>query len=109
MPLRQTRGFLASFKKSLGLTLPVPHYSTLARRAAGLVVPQISRGSGIGPLHLAIDSTGLKVFGEGEWKIKLHGKDKRRVWRKLHLAVDTMTGARRRRGTHRGGLRRRGL
>ena len=92
MPLRQTQGFLASFKKLLGLTIPIPHYSTLARRAAGLVVPQISRGSGIGPLHLAIDSTGLKVFGEGEWKIKLHGKDKRRVWRKLHLAVDTMTG-----------------
>ena len=48
-------------------------------------MPQISRGSGIGPLHLAIDSPpiglgGLKVFGEGEWKIKLHGKDKRRVW-----------------------------
>ena len=92
MPLRQTQGFLASFKKLLGLTIPIPHYSTLARRAAGLVVPQISRGSGIGPLHLAIDSTGLKVFGEGEWKIRLHGKDKRRVWRKLHLAVDTMTG-----------------
>ena len=43
-------------------------------------------------MHLAIDSTGLKVFGEGEWKIRLHGKDKRRVWRKLHLAVDTTTG-----------------
>ena len=49
-------GFLASFKKLLELTIPVPHYSTLARRAAGLVVPQISRASGIGPLHLAIGS-----------------------------------------------------
>ena len=45
---------------------PDPDYSTLARRAAGLVAPQISRGSGIGPLHQAIDSTGLKVFGEGD-------------------------------------------
>lgn len=43
-------------------------------------------------MHLTIESTGLKVFGEGEWKIRLHGKDKRRVWRKLHLAVDTATG-----------------
>lgn len=92
MPLRQTQGFLASLKKLLELTIPVPHYSTLARRAAGLVVPQHIRASGGGPVHLAIDSTGLKVFGEGEWKIRLHGKDKRRVWRKLHLAVDTMTG-----------------
>jgi hypothetical protein len=52
MPLRQTRGVLASFKN----LLTIPHYSTFARRAAGLVVPQISRGSGIGPLHLAADT-----------------------------------------------------
>ena len=55
MPLRQTQGVLASFKKLLGVTIPIPHYSTLARRAAGLVVPQISRGSGIGPLHPSAD------------------------------------------------------
>ena len=41
--------------------------------------------------HLVIDSTGLKVFGEGEWKVKKHGQEKRRVWRKLHLAVDAGT------------------
>ncbi|MBL4558410.1 MAG: transposase [Rhodobacteraceae bacterium] len=44
-------------------------------------------------MHLAVDATGLKVYGEGEWKVRVHGKDKRRVWRKLHLAVDTGTGA----------------
>jgi hypothetical protein len=44
-------------------------------------------------VHLAVDATGLKVYGEGEWKVRVHGKDKRRVWRKLHLAVDTGTGA----------------
>jgi hypothetical protein len=81
MPLRQTQGVQASFKKLLA----IPHYSTLARRGAELVVPQISCGLGIGPLHLAIDSPliglgGRKVFGEGAWKIKLHGKDNRRVW-----------------------------
>lgn len=76
----------------LGLTIPVPHYSTLSRRAADLVVPKLVRGAQKGPLHLAIDSTGLKLFGEGEWKMRQHGKAKRRVWRKLHVAVDTETG-----------------
>lgn len=92
LPLRQTQGFLASFKRLLGLTIPIPHYSTLARRAASLVAPQFVRSSEAGPVHLAIDSTGLKVFGEGEWKVRVHGKDKRRVWLKLHLAVDTTSG-----------------
>lgn len=92
MPLRQTQGFLTSLKNLLGLTIRVPHYSTFARRASGLDVPRPAPASAGGPVHLAIDSTGLKVFGEGEGKIRLHGKDKRRVWRKLHLAVDTTTG-----------------
>lgn len=92
LPLRQTQGFLSSLKTMLGLTIPVPHYSTLSRRAADLAVPELRRGAQAGPLHLAIDSTGLKLFGEGEWKMRQHGKGKRRVWRKLHLAVDTETG-----------------
>ncbi len=41
--------------------------------------------------HTVIDSTGLKVFGEGEWKVKKHGQERRRIWRKLHLAVDSKT------------------
>lgn len=93
LPLRQTQGFLRSLKVALNLTIPVPHYSTLSRRAADLMVPPLPRGSRHGPVHLAIDSTGLKLFGEGEWKMRQHGKGKRRVWRKLHLAVDTTTGA----------------
>lgn len=56
-------------------------------------MPKLARPAGGGPLHLAIDATGLKVLGEGEWKVRGHGKDRRRVWRKLHLAVDTRTGA----------------
>jgi Transposase DDE domain len=92
LPLRQTQGFLLSLKHLLGLTIEVPHYSTFSRRAATLVVPQLDRPAGDGPLHLAIDATGLKVHGEGEWKVRTHGKDKRRVWRKLHLGVDTTTG-----------------
>ena len=53
---------------------------------------KLVRPAGGGPLHLAIDSTGLKVHGEGEWKIRMHGKGRRRVGRKLHLGVDTPTG-----------------
>ena len=67
-----------SLKTLLGLTISVPHYTTLARRAAGLDVPQRIRACG--PVHLAVCSTGLKVFGEGGWKPRLDGKHKRRVW-----------------------------
>lgn len=67
LPLRQTQGFLLSLKTALQLTIPVPHYATLSRRAADLAVPELKRGAQKGPLHLAIASTGLKLFGEGEW------------------------------------------
>jgi IS5 family transposase len=70
----------------MGLDLGVPHYSTLSRRAAGSAV-DLSRKSE-GPLHLVLDSTGLKVYGEGEWKVRKHGYSRRRTWRKLHLAID---------------------
>lgn len=93
LTLRQTQGFLASLKRCLGLRIKVPHYSTYCRRAAGLEVPKLVRPAGGGPLHLAIDATGLKIHGEGEWKVRVHGKDRRRVWRKLHLGVDIATGA----------------
>ena len=92
LTLRQTQGFLCDLTRLLGLAIAVPHYSTFSRRAAALPVPKLARPAG-GPLHLAVDATGLKVYGEGEWKVRVHGKDKRRVWRKLHLAVDTRTGA----------------
>ena len=91
LALRQTQGFLESLKRLMRLTIDVPHYSTLSRRAEGLDVPSRHKCS-TGPLSIAIDSTGLKVFGEGEWHMRQHGKGKRRVWRKLHLAVDTKTG-----------------
>ena len=90
LTLRQTQGFLASLAKVFLPGLPVPHYSTLCRRAAGLDVARPKRRSG--PVHLVIDSTGLKVFGEGEWKVRQHGWSRRRLWRKLHLAVDEATG-----------------
>ena len=71
-----------------GLDWLVPHYSTLSRRQRSLeiAIPYHTCG---GPLHLLIDSTGLKVLGEGEWKVRKHGAGKRRVWRKVHLVIDT--------------------
>ena len=89
LPLRATEGLVSSVLRLLRADLPAPHYSTLSRRAASLEV-KLERHS-TGPLHLAVDSTGVKVYGEGEWKMRLHGKEKRRTWRKLHLLIDHRT------------------
>jgi hypothetical protein len=89
LPLRSTQGLVSSMLRLLGTDLPAPHYSTLSRRAAALDVklPRLSKE----PLHLAVDSTGIKLYGEGEWKVRLHGAEKRRTWRKLHLLLDHRT------------------
>lgn len=91
LPLRGAQGLVESILHLMGLNLPVPHYSTLSRRQVGLelVMPRLRRGEA---LHLVVDSTGCKVYGEGEWKVRVHGKSKRRTWRKLHLGVDEQTG-----------------
>ena len=89
--LRATEGLARSLFVLLSVPLPVPSYSTLSRRAAelGVALGAVPRS---GPLHLVIDSSGFKVYGEGEWKVRLHGLSKRRTWRKLHLAVNEATG-----------------
>jgi len=91
LPLRQTQGLVASLFQMGGLVLPVPHYSTLRRRGATrpVVLPRQARSTS---LHLVVDSSGLKVYGEGEWRGRKHGKTKRRTWRTLHLGVDEATG-----------------
>ncbi len=89
LPLRSTQGLVRSVLRLLGADVPAPHYSTLSRRAAALEV-KLGR-LGTGPLHLAVDSTGVKLYGEGEWKVRTHGADKRRTWRKLHLCIDHRT------------------
>jgi DDE family transposase len=82
------RGSLLELK---GLDLPVPDHSTLSRRARTLAVaPQIRTANG--PVHLLVDSTGVKLSGPGEWLVEKHGTKRRRAWRKLHLAVDAKTG-----------------
>jgi hypothetical protein len=89
-PLRQTTGLVCSLFGLLGLTLPVPSAATLSRRRRGLDVVLPVRVP-TGPLHLVLDSTGLKVHGEGEWKIRRCGYTKRRTWLKVHLGVDEAT------------------
>ena len=90
MALRQTTGFVESLLRLIGLDWTVPDFSTLSRRQKTLAVNIPYRGSK-GPLHLMIDSTGIKVEGEGEWHARKHGGPKRRVWRKIHLGIDEET------------------
>ncbi|HPE73818.1 MAG TPA: IS5 family transposase [Candidatus Competibacter sp.] len=87
LPLRATEGFIGALVKLLGLPLKVPDHSTFSRRGQDLEV-LIGRSASTQARHIVIDSSGLKVYGEGEWKVRQHGVGKRRTWRKLHLAVD---------------------
>ena len=87
LPLRQTQGFILSLFNLLHIDLPVPHYSTLCRRARSLRIKLLPL-SHQQPLHLLIDSSGLKVYGEGEWYVRLRKQYKRRTWRKAHIAMD---------------------
>ena len=90
LPLRATEGLMRSLVRLLGVELSVPDYTTLCRRRRALEV-ELPRRKKSAPLHLVVDSTGVKVYGEGEWKVRQHGYSKRRTWRKLHLAVDEAT------------------
>ncbi len=92
LALRQTEGLIGSVMGLLGLDLAVPDHSTLSRRAATVEVPRPRACPGSGPLHLLVDSTGLKLCGAGEWLHERHGTRVRRSWRKLHLGVDAGTG-----------------
>lgn len=90
MALRQTTGFVESLLRLIGLDWKVPDFSTLCRRQKALKVNIPYRGSQ-GPLHLLVDSTGIKVAGEGEWNARKHGGPKRRIWRKIHIGIDEHT------------------
>lgn len=88
---RQTCGLVESIFHLLKVDLPVPDHSMLSRRMAGIEVALPVKASKQAR-HLVIDSTGLKVYGEGEWKVRTHGVSKRRTRRKLHLCIDAATG-----------------
>ncbi|NUD37172.1 IS5 family transposase, partial [Escherichia coli] len=90
LTLRAAQGFIDSIFTLMNVPLRCPDYTSVSKRAKSVNVSfkTFTRGE---IAHLVIDSTGLKVFGEGEWKVKKHGKERRRIWRKLHLAVDSNT------------------
>ena len=90
LALRQTEGLVGSILALLDLDLAVPDHSTMSRRAETLEVPPPRCGRE--PVHLLVDSTGLKLCGPGEWLVEKHGTRTRRGWRKLHLATDADTG-----------------
>mgnify|MGYP002633688910 CR=1 FL=1 len=92
-PLRQTEGLVRGLFRIMGLDLPVPRASTFSRRGSGLSASTKSQTQLSGPIDLVVDSTGLKIFGEGEWLQNKHKtKAKRKSWRKLHLGLDLTTG-----------------
>ena len=103
LPLRQATGLVASLLKLADLDWPVPDYTTLCRRQKTLPAMLGGRPSS-GGLHLLVDSTGIKMMGEGEWseqrsrsggpastRTRKHGASYRRQWRKVHIGIDAET------------------
>lgn len=90
LPNRAAAGFGRSIFVMLKVNLPIPDHATLSRRSKGLKV-KLPKKAG-GKIDIVFDSTGLKVYGEGEWKMRTHGQSKRRTWRKLHMGVEPESG-----------------
>lgn len=92
LPLRQTQGLLESLVKLMKLDgIEIPHYSTFSRRQASLKIALPKPVQSDNKMHLVVDATGIKVYSEGEWKVRQHGYSKRRTWRKLHIGVNADT------------------
>ena len=90
LALRQTEGLIGSIIRLLDLDLAIPDHTTLSRRAGTLALARMpSSGE---PVHLLVDSTGLKLSGAGEWLVEKHGTGRRRSWRNLHIGVSADTG-----------------
>ena len=87
-PLRQTEGFLGSLLKLMGLDVPCPDHTTLSRRNQTVEIRRGIDKLPSGPIDLIVDSTGLKICGQGEWYSKKHRKKYRRRWKKLHVGAD---------------------
>ena len=92
LALRQTEGLIGSIIALLGLDLAVPDHTTMSRRAETLEVPRPRLHGHGSPMHLLVDSTGLKLCGAGEWLHEKHGTKTRRAWRTLHIGTDADTG-----------------
>lgn len=91
LTLRSLEGFVTSLFALMGLDLPIPSYTQISKRAQKLHKRVCRLVNGKKARHIIFDSTGLKVHGEGEWKVKVHGKSKRRTWRKFHIGIDAET------------------
>jgi hypothetical protein len=91
LPLRMLQGFLKSLFLILDFNLPVPSYSQISRRS-GCLNKKLKRLFKREAKDIVFDSSGLKVHGEGEWKVRQHGQSKRRTWRKIHIGMDPHTG-----------------
>jgi hypothetical protein len=90
LPYRQLQGFIESILDMAELFIPVPDYTVLCRRSKSVTVSKDyykKQGEETG-ITVCGDSTGLKVFGEGEWKVRKHGWNKHRTWQKLHVLVE---------------------
>jgi hypothetical protein len=92
LPLRQVEGFLSGILSKMQSDRKAPDYSTLSLRSSTLPFSLRVRPVRQEGLHIVVDSTGAKVYGEGEWKVRQHGWSKRRTWKKLHIGVDEKTG-----------------
>jgi len=89
LPLRATEGVVARLLVSLRSTCKAPDYSTLCLRSSSLPVQvRVRRLQKDEPLHLVVDASGVKVYGEGEWKVRRHGLSKYRTWKEVHLVLD---------------------
>ena len=86
LSLRSCQGFVESLFRLAKLDKQVPNYSSVCRRQSSVILPKLPTLRE--PIHIVIDSSGLKIFGEGEWKVRQHGWSKHRMWTKLHLGVD---------------------
>ena len=91
LPYRAVTGLVASIFRMAGVALPVPDYTRLSRRLGSLSVDLPHLSTPNEPLVIAIDSTGFKIYGDGEWKVRMHGAGKRRTWWKCHVAIDVGT------------------
>lgn len=91
LPFRGTQGFITSLIKLLKLNLDVPDYTILCKRQKDLIIKLKNVAKIKGKIDIVVDTTGVKVYGEGEWKVRQHGWVKHRLWRKLHLAINEKT------------------
>ena len=88
LTFRETKGLSESLVELMKMNIKVPCYTTLSRRQKRLSLQVLKTLKSRKSIHVVVDSTGLKVYGEGEWKVRKHGIGKRRTWTKLHLAID---------------------